>query len=115
MGSRSFNFGGWLATESEWLRIEAQWARRLEYERREHQNLDRYMKALCKRLDFDPPARTMHASRHTFAVNCLGRCGGVFHLQRMLGHASLEMTRRYANLMTEDLQAVHQTLSLLGD
>jgi integrase/recombinase XerD len=32
----------------------------------------------------------------------------------MLGHSSLEMTRRYANLMTEDLQAVHQRLSLLG-
>jgi hypothetical protein len=25
----------------------------------------------------------------------------VFHLQKVLGHSSLEMTRRYANLMTE--------------
>jgi integrase/recombinase XerD len=40
--------------------------------------------------------------------------GNVFHLQKVLGHSSLEMTRRYANLMTEDLQAVHQRLSLLA-
>jgi len=37
----------------------------------------------------------------------------VFHLQKVLGHSSLEMTRRYANLLTEDLQAVHGRLSLL--
>jgi integrase/recombinase XerD len=35
-------------------------------------------------------------------------------LQRVLGHTSLEMTRRYANLMIEDLQAVHQRLTLLA-
>ena len=39
--------------------------------------------------------------------------GSVFHLQKVLGHSTLEMTRRYANLMTEDLLAVHQRLSLL--
>jgi site-specific recombinase XerD len=35
-------------------------------------------------------------------------------LGSVLGHSSLEMTRRYANLMTEDLQAVHQQISLLA-
>ena len=74
----------------------------------------RDVKALCKKLGFDPPARTLHALRHTFAVNYLRRGGGVFHLQRVLGHTSLEMTRRYANLMIEDLQAVHQRLTLLA-
>ena len=73
----------------------------------------RDVKVLCRRLDFDPPARTLHSFRHTFAVNYSRRGGGVFHLQRVLGHASLEMTRRYANLMTEDLQAIHQRVSLL--
>lgn len=38
----------------------------------------------------------------------------MFHLQKVLGHSSLEMTRRYAHLMTEDLQAVHQQISLLA-
>lgn len=74
----------------------------------------RDVKRLCKRLGFDPPARTLHAFRHTFAVNYLRRGGSVFHLQKCLGHSSLEMTRRYANLMTEDLQEVHERISLLG-
>jgi integrase/recombinase XerD len=48
------------------------------------------------------------------AVNYLRRGGSVFHLQRVLGHSSLDMTRRYSNLNAEDLQAVHQKISLLG-
>ena len=52
--------------------------------------------------------------RHTIAVNYLRKGGSVFRLQKMLGHSTLEMTRRYANLMTEDLQAIHQKLSLLA-
>jgi integrase/recombinase XerD len=74
----------------------------------------RDVKLLCKHLGFDPPARTLHAFRHTFAVNYLRRGGSVFHLQKVLGHSSLEMTRRYANLMTEDLQSIHQRVSLLA-
>jgi integrase/recombinase XerD len=74
----------------------------------------RDVKLRCKRLGFDPPARTLHAFRHTFAINYLRKGGSVFHLQKVLGHSSLEMTRRYANLMTEDLQAVHERVSLLS-
>jgi integrase/recombinase XerD len=74
----------------------------------------RDVKRLCKRLGFAPPARTLHAIRHTFAVNYIRRGGSVFHLQKCLGHSTLEMTRRYANLMTEDLQAVHERVSLLS-
>jgi len=81
--------------------------------------LDRHVMArdvrrLCIEFGFDPPARTLHAFRHTFAVNYLRKGGSVFHLQKVLGHTSLEMTRRYANLITEDLQAVHQGISLLA-
>jgi len=74
----------------------------------------RSVKLLCSRLGFDPPGRTLHATRHTFAITYLRRGGSVFHLQKVLGHSSLEMTRRYANLMTEDLQAVHERVSLLS-
>lgn len=74
----------------------------------------RDVKLLCQRLGFDPPVRTLHSFRHTFAVNYLRRGGSVFHLQKVLGHSSLEMTRRYANLVTADLQAVHERVSLLS-
>lgn len=74
----------------------------------------RDVKRLCRQLGFEPPVRTLHAFRHTFAVNYLRRGGSVFHLQKCLGHSTLEMTRRYANLATEDLQAVHERISLLS-
>jgi integrase/recombinase XerD len=74
----------------------------------------RSVQLLCTKLGFTPPARTLHAFRHTFAVNYLRRGGSVFHLQKVLGHSSLEMTRRYANLVTSDLQAVHERVSLLS-
>jgi integrase/recombinase XerD len=57
---------------------------------------------------------TASALRHTFSLNYLLRRGLMFQLQKALGHSSLEMTRRYVNLMTEDLQAVNRRLSLLG-
>ena len=74
----------------------------------------RDVKRVCKRLGFDPPASTLHSFRHSFAVNYLRRGGSVFHLQKVLGHSTLEMTRRYANLVTADLQAVHERVSLLS-
>jgi integrase/recombinase XerD len=77
-------------------------------------NVLRDVKVLCRNLGFTPPGRTLHAFRHTFAVNYLRRGGSVFHLQKVLGHSTLEMTRRYANLVTADLQAVHERVSLLS-
>jgi integrase/recombinase XerD len=75
----------------------------------------RAVKAFCRRkLNFEPPTRTLHATRSTFAVNYIRRGGSLFHLQKILGHTSLEMCRRYANLLTEDLQAVHEKMSLLN-
>jgi integrase/recombinase XerD len=77
-------------------------------------NVLRDVKLFCRRLGITPPERTLHAFRHTFAVHYLRKGGSVFHLQKVLGHSTLEMTRRYANLLTEDLQAVHQKISLLA-
>jgi integrase/recombinase XerD len=77
-------------------------------------NTLRDFKLLCKRLGFVAVPRSIHALRHTFAVNYLRQGGSVFHLQKALGHTSLEMSRRYANLLTEDLQEMQQKVSILN-
>lgn len=74
----------------------------------------RDLKILCRRLGFQPPERSIHALRHTFALNYIRRGGSQFHLMKILGHTSMEMTRKYVNLQTEDLQAVHNDLSMLS-
>lgn len=52
-----------------------------------------------------------HTCRHTFAVNWIRSGGDVFHLQRILGHSSLDICRIYVNLVTDDLQKAHVTHS----
>jgi integrase/recombinase XerD len=77
-------------------------------------NALRDVKALCQRLGFTAPERSCHATRHSFACEYLRRGGSLFHLQRCLGHSSLEMVRRYAAVTVADLQAVHERVSLLS-
>jgi integrase/recombinase XerD len=77
-------------------------------------NVLRDVKSLCKKLGFTPPGRTLHATRHTFAIWYLRRGGNVFALQRVMGHSDLETTRKYVNMTTADLQAVHERVSLLS-
>lgn len=54
-------------------------------------NVLRDVKLLCKRLGFTPPARTLHAFRHTFAVNYLRRGGSMFHLQKVIRKQTLSI------------------------
>jgi len=44
-----------------------------------------------------------HTLRHTHALNFVSNGGDPFPLQRVLGHSSLEMARRYCNLAQSDV------------
>jgi integrase/recombinase XerD len=77
-------------------------------------NVLRSVKCLCQRLGIAVPPRTVHSIRHFFASNYLRQGGNVFALQRVLGHSSLEMVKRYAALLTSDLQQIHEKISLLN-
>ena len=52
-----------------------------------------------------------HAWRHTFSVRILMNGGDAFSLQKILGHTTLEMTRRYVNLASGDVKEKHRWFS----
>lgn len=51
-----------------------------------------------------PDGQLTHALRHSFASHFMMNGGNILALQRILGHASLTMTMRYAHLAPEHLQ-----------
>jgi len=70
------------------------------------------VKRLCRLAEIDGPKCGPHTFRHTAAINYLRNGGDQFTLQVMLGHSSLEMTRRYvSSLGAEDMMRVHEKAS----
>ncbi len=57
------------------------------------------------RAGIAPP--TLHSFRRAFALNCLRNGMDVFSLQRLMGHAGLDVLRRYLAQTTDDLRAAH--------
>ena len=52
-----------------------------------------------------------HTLRHTFAVLYVRNGGDSFSLQEILGHSTLEMTRRYVHLARRDVAEQHKKFS----
>ena len=57
------------------------------------------------------PRLRAHLLRHTFAVNYLINGGDVMTLQRILGHASLDVTKTYMHLAEAHVQIQHHRFS----
>ena len=69
--------------------------------------LDRYKKKL--KHDISP-----YDLRHCFAIMYLRNGGDPFTLQRIMGHTSMEMTRRYLKFSSTDIQNAHSAASPLA-
>jgi len=70
------------------------------------------VRRLCKWAKITGVKIGPHTFRHTAAINYLRNGGSEFTLQIMLGHTSLEMTRRYVMALgIEDMARVHEKAS----
>jgi integrase/recombinase XerD len=52
--------------------------------------------------------------RHTFAKLAVKNGAGIFELQQILGHTSMEMVRVYVNLFSDDVVEKHRSFSPLN-
>ncbi len=60
-----------------------------------------------ERLGLQGERTGCHTWRHTFAKNYLLNGGDIFSLQKIMGHESLETTKLYLSLLTDDVKSQH--------
>lgn len=76
--------------------------------------MQKHLKTYGTKADIKRVRVSPHTFRHTFAVNFVRNGGDPFTLQKILGHSSLETTRRYCELAEEDVLRRHRELTPLA-
>jgi len=74
--------------------------------------IESLIKRLGRRAGITDARCSAHTFRHTFAVSCLRNGMGEFSLQSLLGHTTLQMTRRYVQTFgVSDALSAHEKAS----
>ncbi len=80
-----------------------------------NQVMNRYLKEIVEICKINKHL-TMHTARHTYATLCLSQGVSLKNVSKMLGHASVKMTERYARVLDSsilhDMNAIRDTLNL---
>lgn len=82
----------------------------------EGMSLDRFtihsiLRRAAERAGIPKERATPHKLRHSFAIAFLRNGGSALHLQALLGHSTLDMTKRYVNFSGRDFQEAHRKYS----
>ena len=77
-----------------------------------HRDVNYLVINLMRTAGITGPALGVHLMRHSFATNYLRNGGGVFQLQEILGHKSIDTTKRYVKLAAVDVAMDHSRTSL---
>ncbi len=56
-----------------------------------------------------------HTFRHTFAKLSVQNGAGIFELQQILGHTTMDMVRTYVNLFSNDVKEKHKEIFAFKD
>ncbi|MFA6318237.1 MAG: tyrosine-type recombinase/integrase [Elusimicrobiota bacterium] len=73
--------------------------------------IEKAMRNLGRKAGIEGVRGSPHTLRHTFAVLYIRNGGDSFSLQEILGHSTLEMTRRYVHLARRDVAEQHKKFS----
>lgn len=80
-----------------------------------NQVMNRYLKEIATICKINKHL-TMHTARHTYATLCLSQGVSLKNVSKMLGHASVKMTERYARVLDSsilrDMNNIRDTLNL---
>lgn len=80
-----------------------------------NQVMNRYLKEIATICKINKHL-TMHTARHTYATICLSQGVSLKNVSKMLGHASVKMTERYARVLDSsilrDMNTIRDTLNL---